>query len=112
MDGASGSSTADGDDPGKTMIDQGRWLGLIRCATIKTARRAPSRPSNLNCYKSIRYMVEPGESEYLALLKTSTLLIFRDGQNAENGKIAANWNVSGTRDFSFPKQNTNYRVEL
>jgi hypothetical protein len=35
------------------------------------------------------------------------LLIFRDAQNAENGKIAPNWNVSGTRDFSFPKQNAN-----
>jgi hypothetical protein len=27
-------------------------------------------------------------------------LIFRDARNAEHGKIAANWNVSGTRDFS------------
>jgi len=26
-------------------------------------------------------------------------LIFRDARNAEHGKIAANWNVSGTRDF-------------
>jgi len=26
-------------------------------------------------------------------------LIFRDAQNVENGKIAPNWNVSGTRDF-------------
>jgi hypothetical protein len=57
-------------------------------------------------------MVEAGESKYLAVLKTRNLLIFRDGQNAENGKIAPNWNVSGTRDFSFPKQNANYRVEL
>jgi len=38
------------------------------------------------------------------------LLIFRDAQNAENGKIAPNWNVSGTRDFSFAKQNANCRV--
>jgi hypothetical protein len=29
MDRASGSSTADGDNPGKTTIDHGRWLGLI-----------------------------------------------------------------------------------
>jgi hypothetical protein len=28
-------------------------------------------------------------------------LIFRDAKNAEYGKIAPNWNVSGTRDFSF-----------
>ena len=27
------------------------------------------------------------------------LLIFRDAKNAEHGRIAANWNVSGTRDF-------------
>jgi hypothetical protein len=32
-------------------------------------------------------------------LKTRNLLIFRDAQNVENGKIAPNWNVSGTRDF-------------
>jgi hypothetical protein len=50
-------------------------------------------------------MVEAGESEYSAILKTGNLLIFRDAQNAENSKIAANWNVSGTRDFSFVKQN-------
>ena len=34
-------------------------------------------------------------------LKASKLLIFLDAQNAENGEIAPNWNVSGTRDFSF-----------
>jgi hypothetical protein len=34
-------------------------------------------------------------------LKTRNLLIFRDAQNAKSGKIAPNWNVSGTRDFSF-----------
>jgi hypothetical protein len=42
-----------------------------------------------------------GESEYLGSLKTRKLLIFLDAQNAENGEIAPNWNVSGTRDFSF-----------
>jgi hypothetical protein len=36
---------------------------------------------------------------------TGNLLIFRDAQNAENSKIAANWNVSGTRGFSFAGQN-------
>src|SRR6266403_5943440 len=55
------------------------------------------------CHKVVdivrRYMVEAGESEYSAVLKTRNLLIFRDAQNAENGKIAPNWNVSGTRDF-------------
>ncbi len=45
--------------------------------------------------------MEAGESEYSALLKTRNLLIFRDAQNAENGKIVLNWNVSGTRNFSF-----------
>jgi hypothetical protein len=34
-------------------------------------------------------------------LKTRKLLIFRDAKNAEHGKMASNWNVSGTRDFSF-----------
>jgi hypothetical protein len=43
-----------------------------------------------------------GESEYSAVLKTRNLLIFRDAQNAENGKMVLNWNLSGTRKFSFP----------
>jgi hypothetical protein len=41
-----------------------------------------------------------GESEYSGLLKTRNLLISRDAKNAENGKIAPNWNVSGTRRIS------------
>jgi hypothetical protein len=44
-------------------------------------------------------MVEAGESEHSRVLKTRNLLIFRGAKNAENGKIAPNWNVSGTRDF-------------
>jgi|SRR5579863_6246960 len=44
-------------------------------------------------------MVEAGESEYSGILKTANLLIFRNAKNAENGKIAPHWNVSGTRDF-------------
>jgi len=47
--------------------------------------------------ESIRKMVEAGESEYLWVLKTRNLLIFRDAKNAEHGKIAPSWNVSGTR---------------
>ena len=43
-----------------------------------------------------------GESEYSDLLKTRKLLILRDAKNAENGKIASNWNVSGTRLFRWP----------
>ena len=37
--------------------------------------------------------------------ETRKLLIFRHAKNAEDGKIAVNWNVSGTRDFftSVPK---------
>jgi hypothetical protein len=55
-------------------------------------------------------MVEAGESEYSRVLKIRKELISRDTKNAENGKIAANWNVSGTRDFSFAKRNCGYRV--
>jgi len=44
-------------------------------------------------------VMEAGESEYSALLKTRNLLIFRDAQNAGIGKIATSWNESGTRDF-------------
>jgi hypothetical protein len=42
-------------------------------------------------------LVEAGESEYSGVLKTRKLLIFRDAKNAEHGKIAPNWNVSGTQ---------------
>jgi hypothetical protein len=45
-----------------------------------------------------------------ALLKARNLLIFREAQNAGNDEIAANWNVSGTRDFSFAIGNSAYRV--
>jgi hypothetical protein len=41
-----------------------------------------------------------GESNYYALLKTRKLLIFRNAQNARNGKFASNWNVPGTRFFA------------
>ncbi len=41
-----------------------------------------------------------GESEYSGSLKTRKLLILRDAKNAEYGKIAFNWNVSGTRLFA------------
>jgi len=44
------------------------------------------------------------ESEYSGVLKTRNLLIFRDAKIAENCKIAANWNVSGTRDFQLVDQ--------
>jgi hypothetical protein len=44
-------------------------------------------------------MVEAGGVGIFRLLKTRNLLIFRDAKNAEHGKIAPNWNVSGTRDF-------------
>jgi len=37
-------------------------------------------------------------------LKTRNLLIFRDAKNAKNGKIAPNWNASGTRGFQFTSQ--------
>jgi hypothetical protein len=53
----------------------------------------------LKLFKINQLVVEAGESEYSGLLKTRNLLIFRDAQNAENDKIAPNWNVSGTRDF-------------
>jgi len=43
-------------------------------------------------------------------LKTRNLLILPVAQNAENGEIALNWNVSGTRDFSFAKRNLGYSV--
>src|SRR5262249_31810221 len=43
--------------------------------------------------------MEAGGSECTGVLKTRKLLFFRNAQYAENGKIALNWNVSGTRGF-------------
>ena len=40
-----------------------------------------------------------GGVEYSGLLKKRNLLIFRNAQNARNGRFASNWNVSGTRFF-------------
>jgi len=37
------------------------------------------------------------ESEFPCALKTGNLLTFSSARNARYGKIAANWNVSGTR---------------
>jgi hypothetical protein len=46
-------------------------------------------------------------------LKTRNLLIFRHAKNAENGKIALNWNVSGTRLFSLelPEFSERFRIQ-
>jgi hypothetical protein len=43
-------------------------------------------------------------------LKTRKLLKNREAENAVAAEIAPNWNVSGTRDFSFAKRNLGYRV--
>src|SRR3989442_865441 len=40
-----------------------------------------------------------GGAEYLSLFETLYFLIFLEAKYAENGRNAANWNVSGTRDF-------------
>jgi len=53
---------------------------------------------------SFKKLVKPGESEYSAVLKIRKLLIFRDAKNAEHGKIALNWNVSGTQTFHHARQ--------
>jgi hypothetical protein len=45
-------------------------------------------------------MVEAGGVGIFRVLKTRKLLIFRHAKNAEPGKIAANWTVSGTRFFA------------
>jgi hypothetical protein len=47
-------------------------------------------------------MVEAGESEYSRRLKIRELLIFPYAKNAQTGKIALNWNVSGTQLFRKP----------
>jgi len=74
--------------------DLGSQLELIwNVDTTKSDRK-------LLTAKALR-MVEAGESEYSGVLKTRKLLTFRDAKNAEPGEIAPNWNVSGTRDFSF-----------
>jgi hypothetical protein len=44
-------------------------------------------------------MVVAGGVGIFRVLKTRNLLILRDAKNAQNSKIAPNWNVSGTRKF-------------
>jgi hypothetical protein len=39
--------------------------------------------------------------EYSRVLKTRKLLILLDAKNAEDGEIAPNWNVSGTRPAAY-----------
>src|SRR5467141_894667 len=73
------------------LLTRQRWYSVGNSETRHT------RACQLNANETLG-MVEAGESEYLEVLKTRNLLIFRDAKNAEHGKIAPNWNVSGTRD--------------
>jgi hypothetical protein len=72
-------------------------------ASFSTTVLKSTLPTNI--LLSVTYNGGGGGSEYSAILKTGNLLIFRDAQNAENTKSAPNWNGSGTRDFSFARQN-------
>ena len=65
--------------------------------------------SKLNYYKSIRYMVEAGESEYSYSLKTRKLVKDKHTENAQTSKIGPNWNVSGTWDFHPSRNKSNGR---
>ena len=57
----------------------------------------------LSCRRDKRQkLVEAGGVGIFRPLKTRKLLIFRDAQNAQNCKIAFNWNVSGTRIVAAP----------
>jgi len=49
-------------------------------------------------------MVPAGGIGIFMPIENMQLLIFRNAKNAEHGKIAPNWNVSGTRDFQFSCQ--------
>src|ERR1700722_2289476 len=51
--------------------------------------------------KNGRWNGAMGELEYSRGSRTCKLLIFQDAKNAQNGRIAPNWNVSGTRTFTF-----------
>ena len=44
-------------------------------------------------------MVEAGEVEHSALLKTRNLLIFPGAQSADSSKNARNWSITGTSPF-------------
>src|SRR6266850_6706187 len=81
------------------LLTRHRWYSVGNSETRHT------RACQLNANETLAMMEAGGETEYSAILKTRNLLIFRDAQNAENGEIAPNWNVSGTRDLftSVPK---------
>ena len=53
---------------------------------------------------TIGKMVEAGGVGILSVLTIGNLLMFRPAKNDRNDKIAANWNVSGTRTFQPARQ--------
>jgi len=56
-------------------------------------------PAQIIPFESRRKNGGGGGVGIFRLVVTLNLLILRDAKNAEHGRIAANWNVSGTRDF-------------
>jgi hypothetical protein len=71
----------------------GYLLYFMRSETTQASRAAND---------AVRTWCRRRESEYSGVFKTRKLLTFRHAKNAEeHGEIAPNWNVSGTRDFSF-----------
>jgi hypothetical protein len=83
--------------PEKSGATQSTLCGFTR---VRHEWNMDTTPFIIFDYKAVTN-VEAGESEYVGVLKTHNLLIFRDAKNAEHGKIAPNWNVSGTRGFRF-----------
>ena len=72
---------------------------------VRLARRSARKTHACNSFQiKKKEWCRRGESEYSGALKPRKLLVFRDAKNAERGRIGANWNVSGTRDFHFSCQ--------
>ena len=67
------------------------------CETCGGCRGSISRSLDKYIFFNNLQWWRRGESEQIVVLKTRNLLIFRDAQNANNSKNAANWNVSGTQ---------------
>jgi hypothetical protein len=78
-----------------------RFMSSVKSPALNTSGTwMPQILRNLLITKQLKSW-RRGELEYSEVLKTRNLLIFRPAKNAEYGKMAPNWNVSGTRDFRF-----------
>jgi hypothetical protein len=82
----------------ETVLQSGEFSHFESGKALNSTLRDLSirRDRHLKPHRNLKF-VDAGESDYSRVLKTGNLLISRGAKNTKNGKIAPNWNVSGTR---------------